>query len=95
MDILQMLESAAEEIRSLRRQVDQDRGMRANQTVRIAINQMRGGTIHYKDFPLWDALAAFVKEGRVVMDHTGEVWMDGRLLTAERFNEALKPKWPA
>lgn len=85
MDILTILETSAAEIRSLRERVESDKVMRANQTLRIAISQMRGNRIEYKDADgaEWDALNALIDDGRVGMDHAGEVLLDMKVLTKE------------
>lgn len=85
MDILTILETSAAEIRSLRERAESDKMMRANQTLRIAVSQMRGNRIEYKDADgaEWDALNSLIDAGRVGMDHTGEVLLDMKVLTKE------------
>lgn len=85
MDILEILESSAEEIRSLRASVESNRVMELNRTIRIAVSQMRGNTIRYGGAPTeeWDKVKALAEEGKIVMDHTGEVWLQGEVLTKQ------------
>lgn len=92
MDILTMLESAASEIRELRNRAASDETMRKNQTLRVAISQLRGNIIDYADADKteWDTLNELIDAGRVGMAHTGEVLCDMRILTKDQLREIIQ-----
>lgn len=86
MDILEILETSAREIRELRGRVEADGVTRANQTLRLAIHQMRNGPIQYKEWatePEWSRLNELIDAGRVRMDSAAEVVFDMKTLTYE------------
>lgn len=84
-DILEILETSAAEIRSLRKRVESDKLMRANQTIRIAISQMRGNVVEYKNSGVdeWNMVNKLIDDGRITMDHSAKVLLDKKVLTRE------------
>jgi hypothetical protein len=92
MDILAILEAAALEIRTLRMSVEASKIIRANQTLRVAISQLRGGRIDYDgSTPAaeWDKLNELIDAGRVRMDHTAEVLLDSKVLTRDLLEQEM------
>lgn len=85
-DLLEILEYAANEIRTLRKRAETDRAIRDSQVIRIAISQMRGNRIVYQNAPKyeWDLLLKLMDAGRICMDNTGEIMLDNLVLTSER-----------
>jgi hypothetical protein len=91
MDILAILEASALEIRTLRESVEANKIIRANQTLRVAISQLRGGRIDYDSAPAaeWDKLNELIDAGRVRMDHTAEVLLDSKVLTRDLLEQEM------
>lgn len=98
MNILTILEQSAAEIRALRERVENSKEMIISLTMRIAVSQMRGNRIDYKDAysVQWATINALIESGRMVMDYTGDVFLDQKPLTinllSEEMKEALNPK---
>lgn len=87
-----MLETAASEIRELRARAASDETMRKNQTLRVAISQLRGNVIDYSnaDKTEWETINDLIDAGRVGMAHTGEVLCDMRVFTKEQLREIIE-----
>ena len=89
-DILEILESAATEIRSLRSSVANYKLMTESITVRVALHQLMRGPVEYRNnFDVhWDRLNELISSGRLMLNNCAEATLDGKLLTPQVLAES-------
>lgn len=87
-DILEILETSANEIRGLRRTVESQKLFIHNITIRLAINQLRHGTLDYQNSDVdWDLLLPLLEDGRLVVSSSGEAILDMKILSPSLWGE--------
>ena len=91
MDILEILETSANEIRGLRQSVESQKLFIHNITIRLAINQLRHGVLDYHDSDEeWDLLLPLLENGRLLVSSSGEAIFDMRILSREYWESIKK-----
>lgn len=83
-DLLQILEGAAAEIRTLRQRVESNKLMLDNITLRLALKQLCNGPVTYdNNSGLWHPLLLLLNQGRLSISSSAEIFLDAKLLTPE------------
>lgn len=84
-DILQILERSVSEIKMLRLTAESQKGFIENITVRLAVHQIRHGTIDYEkcDAETWGKILRLIQTGKLCVASAGDCYLRMRLLTKE------------
>lgn len=90
LDILEILESAATEIRSLRSSVANYKLTTESIAIRVALHQLMHGPVEYRNsFDVhWDRMNELIDSRRLVLNNCAEATLDGKFLTPQVLAES-------